>query len=152
MLQHVDDIAVINTLSTWGDDRDPDTWPPNTWAMCTPRYTVNTLRPRQDGCHFPDDIFRCIFLNENVWISLKISLKFIPQVSMNNIPALFQIMDGRRSSDKPLSEMMMVILLTHICVTRPQWVNMVRALLCFVVVWYLWILPIPLRVIHWWPI
>ena len=29
----------------------------------------------------------------------------------------------RRSGDKPLSEPMMVILLTHICVTRPQWVN-----------------------------
>ena len=30
-----------------------------------PRW-VNTLRPRQNGRHFPDDIFRCIFLNENV--------------------------------------------------------------------------------------
>ena len=27
---------------------------------------VNTLRPRQDGRHFPDDIFKCIFLNENI--------------------------------------------------------------------------------------
>ena len=26
---------------------------------------VNTLRPRQDGCQLPDDIFKCIFLNEN---------------------------------------------------------------------------------------
>ena len=25
-----------------------------------------TLRPRQDGLHFPGDIFHCIFLNENV--------------------------------------------------------------------------------------
>ena len=33
---------------------------------------VNTLRPRQRGRHFPDHIFKCIFLNENVWISLKI--------------------------------------------------------------------------------
>ena len=24
------------------------------------------------------DIFKCIFLNENVWISIKISLKFVP--------------------------------------------------------------------------
>ena len=29
---------------------------------------VNTLRPRQNGRHFADDIFKCIFLNENVWI------------------------------------------------------------------------------------
>ena len=27
---------------------------------------VNTLRPRQNGRYFPDDIFKCIFLNENV--------------------------------------------------------------------------------------
>ena len=29
----------------------------------------------------------------------------------------------RRPGDKPLSEPMMVSLLTHICVTRPQWVD-----------------------------
>ena len=32
-------------------------------------------------------------------------------------------MAWRRSGDKPLSETMMIILPTHICVTRPQWVN-----------------------------
>ena len=32
-------------------------------------------------------------------------------------------MAWRRPGDKPLSEPMMVKLLTHICVTRPQWVN-----------------------------
>ena len=26
----------------------------------------NPLRPRQNGRHFPDDIFKCIFVNENV--------------------------------------------------------------------------------------
>ena len=31
----------------------------------------NTLRPRQNGSHFADDLFKCIFLNENVWISIK---------------------------------------------------------------------------------
>ena len=40
-----------------------------------------------------------------------------------NIPSLIQIMAWRRQGDKPLSETMMVSLLTHICVTRPQWVN-----------------------------
>ena len=42
---------------------------------------------------------------------------------MNNIPTLAQIMAWRRSGDKPLSEPMMISLLTHICVTRPQCVN-----------------------------
>ena len=52
---------------------------------------------------FPDDIF----LNGNIWISIKISLKFIPWVP-NNIPVLVQIMVWRLPGDKPLSERMMV--------------------------------------------
>ena len=80
---------------------------------------VNTLRPRQNGRHFPDDIFKCIFFNENASISIKIK-KFVPKGSISNIPALVQIMAWRRPGDKPLSEPMMVSLLTHICVTRPQ--------------------------------
>ena len=84
---------------------------------------LNTLRPRHNGRHFADDTFKCIFLNENVRISIKISLKFVPKGPINNIPALVQIMAWHRSGDKPLSEPMMVSLLTHICVTRPQWVN-----------------------------
>ena len=42
------------------------------------RLFLNTLRPRQNGRHFPDDIFKCFILSENVWISIKISLMFIP--------------------------------------------------------------------------
>ena len=84
---------------------------------------INTLRPRQNGRHFADDIFKCIFLNENVWIPIEISLKFVPKSPINNIPALVQKMAWRRPGDKPLSEPMMVSLPTHICVTRPQWVN-----------------------------
>ena len=84
---------------------------------------LNSLKPRQSGRHFADDIFKCIFLNENVWILIKISLKFVPKGLINNIPALVQILAWRRPGDKPLSEPMMVGLLTHICVTRPQWVK-----------------------------
>ena len=57
---------------------------------------VNTLRPRQNGRHFPDDIFNWIFLNENVWISINISLKFVPRGQINNIPTLVQVMAWRR--------------------------------------------------------
>ena len=63
------------------------------------------------------------FLNKTVLISIKISLKFIPKGPINNIPALVQIMAWRRPGDKPLSEPMVIISLTHIWVTRPQWVN-----------------------------
>ena len=48
------------------------------------------------------------------------SLKFVAKGPINNIPALVQIMAWRRPGDKPLSEPMVVGLLTHICVTRPQ--------------------------------
>ena len=47
----------------------------------------------------------------------------VPKGPIDNIPALVQIMAWRRPGDKPLSEPMMARLLTHICVTRPQWVN-----------------------------
>ena len=90
---------------------------------CVQDNVLNTLRPRQDGRHFPDDILKCIFLNENVWTLITISLKFVLKGPNNNIPALVQIKAWRRPGDKPLSEPMMVRLPTHICVTRPQWVN-----------------------------
>ena len=84
---------------------------------------LNSSRPRPNRRHFEDDIFKCIFLNENVWIPIKISLKFVPKGPINNIPALVQIMAWRRPGDKPLSGPVMTRLPTHICATRPQWVK-----------------------------
>ena len=66
------------------------------------------------------------FGNENVRISIKFSLKFVPKGPINNIPALVQIMAWRRPGDKPLSEPVMVSQLTLICFIRPQWVNYYR--------------------------
>ena len=43
----------------------------------------------------------------------KISLKFVPKGPINNVPATVQIMAWRQPGDKPLSEEMMVSLLTH---------------------------------------
>ena len=48
-----------------------------------------------------DDIFKSIF-NEGVWISIKISLKFVPKG-----PALVQIMAWHRTGEKPLLESML---------------------------------------------
>ena len=95
------------------------------WRFSDQRFlssapSFNSLRPRQNGRHFADDTFKRIFSNENVRISIKISLKFVPKGPINNNPALVQIMAWRRSGDKPLSEPVVVNLLTHICVTRPQ--------------------------------
>ena len=56
----------------------------NTMALYEVRATeeyqnINTLRSRQNGRHFADDIFKGIFLNENVSIAFKISLKLVPK-------------------------------------------------------------------------
>ena len=48
----------------------------------------NTLRPRQNGRYFPDNISKRIFLNENCCILMKMSLKFVPQGSIKNIPCI----------------------------------------------------------------
>ena len=58
---------------------------------------------------FPATFCKCIFFNENMWILIKISLKFVPNGQINSIPTLVQIMAWRRPS-----EPMMVSLLTHV--------------------------------------
>ena len=94
---------------------------------------------RQNGRHFTDDIVKCIFSNENVWIQIKISLKFVSKGPINNIPALVQIMTWRRPGDKPLPKPMTVRLPTHSCVTRPQWVNYMIVLAPVKQPWTIWV-------------
>ena len=67
----------------------------------------NSSPPGQNGHRFPDDIFRCIFMNEKFCILITISLKFAPQGPINNNPALIYIMAWRRIGNKPLSEPML---------------------------------------------
>ena len=55
------------------------------------------------------NIFKCNFWNENAWISLEISLKFIPKDLLKNIPPLVQIMAWCRRCDIPLSEPMISV-------------------------------------------
>ena len=47
----------------------------------------NTSKSRQNGPHFPDDIFKCTFLNEDVYGSITISPNFVPNGPINSIPA-----------------------------------------------------------------
>ena len=63
--------------------------------------------PGQNGRHFPNNILKCIFMNEKLFIWIWILLKFVPKGPINNIPALSQIMAWRLSGDKPLSEPML---------------------------------------------
>ena len=67
--------------------------------------------------------FKYIFVNKNVWLSIKSAPHCIPKCPVNNISVLVQIMAWCRSGNKRLPELMMASLLTHICVTRPRWVK-----------------------------
>ena len=82
------------------------------YAVVCFQYRYNTLRPRQHGCNFAEDISKRIFLNGPI----------------NTTPALVQIMAWRRPGDKPLSESVFVRLPTHICVARPEWVQWIQRL------------------------
>ena len=59
------------------------------------------------GAILADDIFKRIFLNDNVRISIEISLKFVPKGSINNKPGLVQVMAWCCTGNKPLPEAML---------------------------------------------
>ena len=119
----------LHFLSLLTTNYGAGSWNPPPWKtrIHLSYMTVNTLRPRQDGRHFADDSFTCIFFNENCCILIKFSLKYVRKGPIDNNRALVQIMAWRRSGDKPLSEPMMISLPTHMCTIRPQWVNTMAA-------------------------
>ena len=86
-------------------------------CLCVGQFrSFNTFVLRQNSCHFAGDIFKCIFLNENVSISIEIQLKFV-----HSIPVLVQIMARRRPGGEPSLESVMVRLLKHICQLVVHW-------------------------------
>ena len=52
----------------------------------------------------PDDISKCIFLDQNDRIPIQVSLKFVPKSAIDNKPVLVQVMARRRPGDKSLPE------------------------------------------------
>ena len=54
-----------------------------------------------------DNNFKCILLNENDRIPIRISLKFVPKSPIDNTPALVQVMAWCRIGNKPLPEPML---------------------------------------------
>ena len=73
-------------------------------AILSRRRWVNTLTPKQDGHHFVDGILKCLLFNENVRLSIKISMNIVSSGPVNNN----SVIAWRRTGDKPLSEPMMV--------------------------------------------
>ena len=64
-----------------------------------------------------EDIFKCIFLNENDRIQIQISLKLVPKNPVDNKPALVQVMAWRQIGQWWLS------ILMHMCSTKGKWVK-----------------------------
>ena len=52
---------------------------------------VNLFRQDQNGSHFADDIFKCILLMKTCYILIRILLKFVPDVPVENTSALVQV-------------------------------------------------------------
>ena len=50
--------------------------------------SINSSPPGQNGRHFTEDIFGCIFVNQKFYILIKISLNFVHKGPIDNNPAL----------------------------------------------------------------
>ena len=75
------------------------------WIIADHKKTaLDSLRPRQNGCHFADDVFKFIILGDKISVWTNISLAFISKISSDDKPALAQVMPRRCASDEPLSE------------------------------------------------
>ena len=68
------------------------------WPTCKVSCSINPSFPGENGRHFADDIFAHILLNGNARISIKISLKFVPEGPIYNRSALVEVMVWRRYS------------------------------------------------------
>ena len=89
-------------------------WRPSLTHICGTRgRRVNTFRPIQNGRHFLDDIFSAF-----PWMMIyEFRLRFHWRLFLKVQLTIYLV------GAKPLSEPMMVRLLTHIVVFWPQWVN-----------------------------
>ena len=54
------------------------------WSTNRSNWWFNSSLPVQNGCHFADDIFKCIFMNEKFCILIQLSLKFISKGPIDN--------------------------------------------------------------------
>ena len=61
--------------------------------------------PGQNGRHFADEIFKCIFMNEKLRVLIQISIKFVPKGPVDNDLVLMQVIAWCRTGDKPLPEL-----------------------------------------------
>ena len=95
----------------------------NCYDRCRWQCSINALRPRQNGRYSAYDIFKCILLNENLRILITISLKFVPNGSIEIMPALFLVTAWHGQAQGHYLNRWRSSLLAHKGITRPQWIN-----------------------------
>ena len=84
------------------------------WAL----YFIYTLRPEQDGHHFADDIFKCIFLGKkNYCISIQIMMRLIPKGPIESKWVWVQVMAWCLFSANPLLKPIVTQFTDHIYVS-----------------------------------
>ena len=84
---------------------------------------VNSLSPRQNCHHFADDIFKCIFVSKNIWIHLRFHWSLFIRFELPVFQHWFRLwLDADKATSHYLNNWWFT-LLTHTCVTWPQWVK-----------------------------
>ena len=105
---HHDMNILLNT-----NDRHPTACPQGRHVGCIQYIEAKTKLPK----------FLGQTLIENIWISINISLNFLPKDPMNKIPALLKVIACSRPGDKPFIGPVRVSLLMHICISQLKRVN-----------------------------
>ena len=112
------DVIMYGLLLAYGLAQSVPVWP--SWRVKS--HNINTLRPRQNGHHFAYDIFKRIFLNENYLIFLfEFYLNIFPGAQLSICHHWFRWWLGADQATNHYLNQWWPSLLTHICVTRPQW-------------------------------
>ena len=94
-----------------------------------PHRGLHTSRPKQD-CLFADDFFTFIFFNSSskfVVLWFKFHWTLVPRAQLVKRQHRVKIIARRLTGDMPLSEPIVAYMMTHVCVTRSQCVNLVNS-------------------------
>ena len=86
-------------------------------------WSHDILMPRQCERQFADDVFKCIFLMEIVELWLKFHWNLFPMVKLIVCQHWFRKWLGTTQVTSHYLNQWWPRLLTHIWVTRPQWIN-----------------------------
>ena len=118
-------VLIHKALFVWEDDPANDKGPS---GLPTYRPVFDIACLTHWGRNEIDVILQTTFWNAFSWMKMyclwsKFLWSLFPRVPFKSISASGQIMACCRPGNKPLSQPMLRSLLTHTCVTRPQWVN-----------------------------